>query len=197
MDIRELDRRALRTTAEIVGNVTADQLERPTPCAGWTLGKLLSHMVGQHEGFALAATGEPSDLSAWRPRPLGDDPAATYDAASAQVTAAFAEDGVLDRDFWLPEVRISAPFPARAAIGFHFIDYVVHGWDVARTLGVQPSFDADLLEVVVVLAAQVPDTPASRGPRSAFQPGVPAPAGAPPLDRAVAMLGRRPDWQPA
>ena len=60
MDIRELDRRAVLTTTEIVNTVAGDHLERQTPCSGWNLRKLLAHMVGQHEGFAVAATGEPT-----------------------------------------------------------------------------------------------------------------------------------------
>ena len=55
--------------------------------------------------------------------------------AAGRVQAAFAADGVLDRDFTLPEIDPAATFPAGLAISFHFIDYVVHGWDVARTLG--------------------------------------------------------------
>jgi hypothetical protein len=48
----------------------------------------------------------------------------------------------------------------------------------------------------VALAAQVPDTAATRGPRSHFQPGVEVPASAPPMNRIVALLGRDPSWRP-
>ncbi len=140
-DIRDLDRRALETTVEIVAAVTADQLELPTPCAEWTLRQLLGHMIGQHYGFAASARGETSDLSVWADRPAGADLHAAYAAAVADVTAAFAEDGVLDRRLWLPEIRDGARFPATMAIGFHFLDYVVHGWDVARSIGSDPGFD--------------------------------------------------------
>jgi uncharacterized protein (TIGR03086 family) len=194
MDIRELDRRAVAATEQLVNGVQADQLDVPTPCTAWTLRQLVEHMIGQHEGFALAASGAPSDLTAWRSRPVGSDPARTYAQAAALVTAAFAEPGVLDRDFWLPEIRHTAPFPARAAIGFHFLDYVVHAWDVAKALGVPPGLDDDLLQVALALAEQVPDNPKVRGPRSQFQPGVPVPSGAPVIDRIVGLLGRQPDW---
>src|ERR1700685_3712749 len=59
----------------------------------------------------------------------------TRGAAAGGVLAAFAADGVLDRAFTLPEISPERRFPAPQAIGFHFIDYVVHGWDVARSLG--------------------------------------------------------------
>ena len=98
-------------------------------------------MIGQHYGFAASARGETSDLSVWADRPAGADLHAAYAAAVADVTAAFAEDGVLDRRLWLPEIRDGARFPATMAIGFHFLDYVVHGWDVARSIGSDPGFD--------------------------------------------------------
>ena len=54
--------------------------------------------------------------------------------------AAFAEDGMLERRLWLPEIRDGMRFPAETAIGFHFLDYVVHGWDVARSTGRDPGW---------------------------------------------------------
>ena len=197
MDIRELDRRAVAATERLVSAVQAHQLDQPTPCTAWTLRQLIEHMIGQHEGFALAASGAPPELTAWRSRPVGSDPAGAYARAAELVTAAFAEPGVLERDFWLPEIRHTAPFPARAAIGFHFLDYVVHAWDLGKAIGVQPDLDDDLLQVALALAEQVPDNPKVRGPRSQFQPAVAVPDGAPALDRIVGALGRPADWTPS
>src|SRR5947207_12633211 len=96
MDPREYDRRVLESIDHILGGVTADQLDRPTPCTGWTLGDLLRHMVGHHRGFAASAdaartgSGTPPDPEVWDGATLDADPAATYRAAAAQVTAAFA-----------------------------------------------------------------------------------------------------------
>ena len=42
---------------------------------------------------------------------------------------------MLERGFSLPEIIPGAESRC-PAISFHFIDYVVHGWDVARALGV-------------------------------------------------------------
>jgi uncharacterized protein (TIGR03083 family) len=108
---------APRRSPEQMGNPRAgrhtgrrgDQLDLPTPCAEWTLRQLLGHMIGQHYGFAAAARGETSDLSVWADRPPGPDLHAVYAAAVADVTAAFAEDGMLERRLWLPEIRDGAP----------------------------------------------------------------------------------------
>jgi hypothetical protein len=48
------------------------------------------------------------------------------------VIVAFAQPGVLERGFALPEIMPGVEFPGAQAVSFHFIDYVVHGWDVAQ-----------------------------------------------------------------
>ena len=194
MDIRGLNRRTLATTIEIVDAVRGDQLDLPTPCAEWTLRQLLGHMIGQHYGFAAAARGETSDLSVWTDRPPGPDLHAAYAAAVADVTTAFAEDGMLERRLWLPEIRDGMRFPAEMAIGFHFLDYVVHGWDVARSIGRDPGFDTDLVSAALAGALQVPEGDTRLAPGAAFRPAVPAPDDAPEMDRLLAVLGRSHAW---
>ncbi|MEV1178027.1 TIGR03086 family metal-binding protein [Nonomuraea sp. NPDC049784] len=196
VDIIELNRRSVQATIDLLDTLKLDDLDRPTPCAGWAVRDLLEHQIAQNHGFAFAATGQRSDLAGWRPRPLGADPAAEHAASARAVLAAFATGGVLDRPFYLPEVRDGGPFPAELAIGFHFIDCVVHGWDFAKALGVPPNVDEDLAAAALPLARQVPDTPQSRGEGKAFLPGLSAPADAPALDQVVALLGRSPDWTP-
>lgn len=192
-DVRLYDHRALDITEKIVEQVEPAHLTLPTPCAHWSLRKLLAHMTGQNHGFAAAADGETTDATAWADRDPGSDPARTFRASATRVRAAFAREGVLDGEFWLPEVRGGQMFPAHTAIGFHFVDYVVHGWDVAATLGVAAPFDQEILEAVLPYAQEVPDGPNRRVPGASFGPGLP-PRGDQPLDRVLAMLGRRADW---
>jgi uncharacterized protein (TIGR03086 family) len=197
MDIRELDRRAMRVTAEIIAGIRPAQLDNPTPCGQWLLRDLLAHIVGQYHGFALAASGQPTGLDAFRPRPVGEGMAGAYAATAALVTAAFAEDGVLDRVFYLPEIRDGGPYPARMAIGFHLVDEVVHAWDLAKSTGASAEFDDEVLAAAVSISARVPNDPAGRGAGFAFALGADPDPDAPPLDRIVTLLGRRPDWTPA
>jgi uncharacterized protein (TIGR03086 family) len=193
-DIVALDGQAVHTSIDLVSQATAADMARPTPCADWTLHGLLRHMATQHYGFAAAAAGD-GDLARWRLRSLGGDPAAAYRAAAEGVLAAFAADGVLDREFPLPEFKRGLMYPARQAISFHFVDYVVHSWDVARTLGLPVRFDPALLDVALGVAQAVPGGDARVEPGAAFAPQV-GWTGGTPLDRIVAILGRTPDWQP-
>ncbi|WP_406239236.1 TIGR03086 family metal-binding protein [Nocardia sp. NBC_01009] len=191
-DLVALDALAVRASIELVSHVTTADLTKPTPCADWTLHGLLTHMIAQHYGFAAASRGE-GDPALWKPRRLGEDPAESYRAAAEHVIAAFAEDGVPERKFPLPEFTTAFEFSGAQAIGFHFIDYVVHSWDVARTLGRTVSFEDRLLAAALVVAEAVPDGKARLAPGAAFAPEI-AWSGDSTLDEIVAILGRSPNW---
>ncbi|MEV5838853.1 TIGR03086 family metal-binding protein [Nocardia sp. NPDC052112] len=192
VDLIALDAQAVRASIEVVSRLTAADLSKPTPCAGWTLHGLLAHMITQHYGFAAASRGE-GDLSLWRLRPLGADPVADYRAAAEHVLASFAEDGVLDRTFPLPEFTRAFEFSGAEAVSFHFVDYVVHSWDVARTLGRTVHFDDDLLTAALSVAEIVPGGPARVAPGAAFGPVITW-SGDSTLDEILAILGRSPSW---
>jgi uncharacterized protein (TIGR03086 family) len=192
-EIRDGHVRAVRLSAQIADQTTPSDLARETPCAGWTLADLLSHMIVQHRGFAIAATGAQSALPEWEPRPLSADPVAEYDAAADEVIAAFAEDAVADREVWLPELA-PRPFQATDALTFQLVDDVVHAWDLARALDVPLSVDEDLAEAALAIALRVPGDPARRGPGFPFAAGRPAPTDASALDRTLLALGRSPAW---
>jgi uncharacterized protein (TIGR03086 family) len=192
-----LDAQAVRVSVALVAHASTTDMARPTPCADWTLHGLISHMAAQHYGFAAASAGD-GDLARWRPRRLGGDPVADYRAAAETVLAAFSAPGVLDREFPLPEFPGAPVFPARQAVSFHFVDYVVHSWDVAKSLGLEVTFAPELLDAALRVAQAVPGGESRRAPGAAFAPAVAWPAGRPdgsPLDQIVAILGRSPDWK--
>ena len=188
-----LDARAVLASVQIVSRASAADLARPTPCSDWTLAELLAHMTAQHNGFAAAAAGAGADLVHWQTGAPVADPVGEYAAAAERVMAAFAAAGVLAGEFVLPEISPALRFPAAEAIGFHFVDYVVHGWDVARALGRGYDLEPDVLAAALPIAQAVPDGERRRRPGAAFAPRVAATSGGP-LDRIVALLGRRPDW---
>ena len=194
-DIRELDRRAVDYSVEVVSRITPADLSRPTPCSAWNLAELLSHMTAQHRGFAAAARGHGADPDVWQPHRTVDDPVADYAEAATDVTAAFAEPGVLDRDFAIPEFGAEFAAPGSQVLGFHLVDYVVHAWDVARALGVPYHLDDDLAEPTLRIALAVPDDDNRRQPGAPFGPAVPSPASPPSTtERVLRALGRSPDW---
>jgi uncharacterized protein (TIGR03086 family) len=194
-DMRDLDARAVRWSIALVEQSSASDLGRPTPCGSWTLRELLAHMAVQHHGFARAADGIVTEVHEWQPVALAD-PQRDYVAAANGVLVTFADDNVLERRWTLPELSTETAFSSRRAVSFHFIDYVVHSWDVAKALGVPFEPEHDLLDAALTVARAVPDGPSRLAPGAAFAPGVPAPDDASVLDRIVAVLGRDPAWMP-
>ncbi|UXX95887.1 TIGR03086 family metal-binding protein [Streptomyces sp. AD2-2] len=193
-DIVELDRIAVHEALRVVELAHAEDWERDTPCAGWDLRRLVAHMAAQHHGFAAAARGTGRDLDSWREPADMSDPARTHRAAATVVLAAFAEPDATEREFALPE--LGASFPGRTAIGFHFVDYVVHAWDVAATLGVRLDLSDDVLDIALTVAQSVPADPARRGPGFAFAAPLDVPPDAGPLDETLRLLGRAPEQWP-
>jgi uncharacterized protein (TIGR03086 family) len=150
--------------------------------------------VGQNQGFAASADGETADLSIWRDRPVDGDPRQAYDESAMRIIAAFAADGLLAREFWLPEIRSGGMFPAEQAISFQLVDTVAHGWDIARSIGADVEFDPDVLAAALAVAQKVPDGANREVPGAAFKHARPAPGDPSALDRIVTLLGRSPDW---
>ena len=116
-DVLDLYQQARRWTAEKVAG--ARDLEAATPCTEWRVRDLLNHMLDTQRYFAGAARGEKASLPAPSPPSLlTDDPSADFARATAEVTDAYAQDGVVER---------TGP-----ALGIAFSDLLLHGWDLAR-----------------------------------------------------------------
>jgi uncharacterized protein (TIGR03086 family) len=200
IDIRQHHRTAVAASVDVVNAVTADDLPRPTPCEGWNLFHLLTHMTVQHYGFAAAARGNGADLAIWQPATVADavtaDPVGAYANAAAEVLDAFSADGVLDATFALPEFGPDATVPGSMAIGFHLVDYVVHGWDVARTLGAPFTLPDEVIGAALPVALAVPDGEFREAEGAPFARAITKDA-ASDLDRVLLHLGRSPDWAPA
>ncbi|MGW2871411.1 TIGR03086 family metal-binding protein [Kitasatospora sp. NPDC001119] len=202
MRIVELHAQAMELAVQVVDGLRPDQLDLPTPCAGWTLRKLLEHCVGQHQGFAAAARGAGPDLALFADAPLGADPAGAFRRTGTDLTEAFREAATADRPIWLAEIRDGGPFPLTQAVGFHLLDTLVHGWDVAAALGTQAALvaavdgDDALATALLTVTEAVPNTEEHRAPGRAFAPGLEPGGGTGRFDRALALLGRDPAWKP-
>ncbi|MGB3441408.1 MAG: TIGR03086 family metal-binding protein [Actinophytocola sp.] len=186
--VLELHGRAMRHSVVVVSLIGDDQWDAPTPCADWTIRDLLTHMTTENRGFAAAALGETTSRDAWTDRPFSDDPRRDYAMSADEVVTAFADPAP---EFWLPNINETFRFPATQAIGFHLLDYVVHTWDVAASLGRTVALEDDLVAAAQEIADRdVPDGERRRRPGAGFQPPVKVSGEATPLAHLLAFLGR-------
>jgi uncharacterized protein (TIGR03086 family) len=189
-DVRELDRRALVTAGEIVAAVRSADLDRPTPCGTWPLAGLLEHLVSENRGYAASALGAPAIVSIWYSGDLQPDPHRAFQDSMAWVTDAFAAPGVYEGSF---EVREFGYFPAPVAIGMHFVDVLVHGWDVAVSVGLPYRPEDELASSALAIASGWPKTDERR---RQYGRRVAVAAGASDFTRLLGLLGRSPSWTP-
>jgi uncharacterized protein (TIGR03086 family) len=177
----------------LVQGVTDDQLNAPTPCTDWALGKLLDHVGGFAVAFANAARkgfgpladrpqdGELQLECGWRDRIAADLEALAIAWKDPRAWTGMTRVGGVD-------------LPGEAAGMFALDEVVIHGWDVARASRQPYECDQASLQavhsLVLGVASAGQDAP---GPKIFGQP-VAVPAGDPLLDRVVGLTGRHPAW---
>jgi uncharacterized protein (TIGR03086 family) len=197
IDTRPLHRIAILHSIDIVNTVAREDFGRPTPCGDWTLLDLLAHMTIQHRGFAAAARGAGADLENWNVDAVVDavrtDHARVYADAALDAMDAFAADGTPEVLFTLPEFGEGATVPGAMAMGFHFVDYVVHGWDVAAALGLCYDLPAEVIAAALPLVLAVPDGEFRSGAGAPFGVAI-EPASGEDFARILRHLGRLPEW---
>ncbi len=165
----------------LVADISDDVLDRPTPCAAFTVTGVLEHMIGGATAFAPAFRGQSSGESA----PTGSIQQ-RFHHAMAELGDAVHAKGAADR-------TISAPFgevPGDSFARYVAFDGVVHGWDLSMAAG-QPFQPDDALVAEIDAFVRGLLTDAMRD-GDTFAEAVDPPANASPLEQLVAFSGRNP-----
>jgi uncharacterized protein (TIGR03086 family) len=190
MDVVATHAETLRTTQRVVDGVRPEDMDRGTPCSEWEVRALLAHMVGVNEVFTAAVRGDEPKATSDEDI-LGDDPAGAYRRSAEEAVAAWSSPGVLEQMLHLPFGHMPAAF----AIGLHFIDNVVHRWDLATATGQDHLLDAESAGLALQMCqnnfAALPADQV-RGEGKPFGAEVPWDEEAPLHERLVAFLGRHP-----
>ena len=182
LDLLKLDRRACELNFDLIEGLSAAELDMATPCVEWTVGELIQHQVDSTVAFTAGARGGPWDVTG---PPVGADPLGVYRAAVSEAWTAFDTAGMLDAEWDFPGFGRQS---GRALVAAHFVDNLVHAWDLARALGQGCAFEEDLADAASRIIRQYPSGIAS------FAPPVAVPETASATDRLVARLGRSPRW---
>jgi uncharacterized protein (TIGR03086 family) len=169
--------RAMEVFGRVLANVADDQLDAPSPCAGWAARDVIDHVVNGNQMVRERAGLERVEL------PDGRVPA--YQASWRGAQDVFAAPDGLTRTLELP----IGPVSAAMFIDLRTVDLFVHAWDLATATGQATDLDAELASVCLQ-AAQARMNPGFRGEGKPFADEQPCPPDASDADRLAAFLGR-------
>jgi uncharacterized protein (TIGR03086 family) len=169
---------ALVVVHHVVGTIGLDDLHRPTPCPDWDVETLAEHLIDTISRLGAAAGIEPTV-------PDGDSIDQRIQQVTQPILAGWRRRGLTDA-----VVFSGRTLPAYLALGILSLELVVHGWDFAVALH-RPLHVSDAHAAYVHGRAQQTLNAQSRA-TAGFDPPVPVPAEAGPLDQLIAFTGRNP-----
>ncbi|MFI5063194.1 MAG: TIGR03086 family metal-binding protein [Streptosporangiales bacterium] len=161
---------------------------RQTDCAGWTVGDLVTHVIGTTMMYAALLGG------ATAAEAMSKLASATTTPASAISDFGHAAC-IVQRKLNNPDVVTgTAHHPAgdvtgNQLAGYAMVEWVLHGWDLSTATRQNAIIGFDLAQASY--EEMVPDVERLRR-LGAFGPAIPVSADAPFADRLVALLGRAP-----
>jgi len=163
--------RALDQLGDLLLHVSADRLDRPSPCSEWTVGDLADHVVSSPVRFVTMMRGERPDWSA-QPEHLTDGWAPAFRSAADDLM-----------HLWHQGEPAEGSDP-----DWQTAEFAVHAWDLAHALGRSTAeLDPQVAERgLTFMRANLKDE--MRG--GVFGPEQPAPGDADAYDVIAAFAGR-------
>jgi uncharacterized protein (TIGR03086 family) len=187
MDLNTLYERSVAGWTAGLAHVDASHWDRPTPCSDWSVRTLVNHVAGEDlwtvplvQGSTIEDVGDRFDGDV-----LGDDPVAVAGDAAAAAVAAVA-------------ARLPSGGTVRLSYGEEQLDeyvrqlvadHLVHGWDLAVSVGGSPRLDPDVVAGVAGWFAEREEiyrSVGAVGPRTGTHDD--------PQDDLIAGFGRDPRW---
>jgi uncharacterized protein (TIGR03086 family) len=169
---------ALVVVHNVVDAIGPDDLHRPTPCRDWDVESLAEHLVDTISRLGAAADIEPTV-------PNSDSIDQRIQQVTQPILAGWRRRGLTD-----DVVFSGRTLPAHLALGILCLELVVHGWDFAVALCRPIHVSHTHAAYVLGLARQTLN--AQSRAIAGFDPPVPLPADASPLDQLIAFTGRHP-----
>jgi uncharacterized protein (TIGR03086 family) len=187
--VEALDASAARVV-DLVQQVRPDQWHKPTPCTDWNVRTLVGHLIAVMQGYFSLLMGAPAVqlymLMDQQSGAGGTDPVLACKAAVQSVGAAFTEPGALERIVHHPYGDI----PGSQLLGMRITENVIHSWDLATAIGVDPGLDDRLVEVAYERLAPRGQSGALYTTGYFSAPLRPLPEGATRLEQLVHLAGR-------
>jgi uncharacterized protein (TIGR03086 family) len=180
--------RAVVTAGVVLAQLTADVAPNLTPCAEWDAHQMGGHLVAILERVAALPAG----------RPIDEMPLVRDDLTVQEMPAAFTEAAQAAQAAWTDEAlasMVAVPWgeiPGVVAMHVYAAELLIHTWDLATAIGVDPQWhQPDVEAAVQAVQMGIP----SEGREVVDMPfgSVVTPADdAPAIHRLVAWVGRSP-----
>ncbi|WP_207345468.1 TIGR03086 family metal-binding protein [Arthrobacter sp. E3] len=161
---------------QLLDTVRTDQWDSPSPCEGWTVRNVVGHLMETQREFLGR-----NNIDIGKVADAGGDPASTWRSHSAAVLDAVSTEAVANREF---DGAFGRSTIGETLVQFYVWDMVAHRWDIARSLGQDPSLTDTELDRLERGITSFGDALYMDG---ICKPGVRAPADA---DRATLVLAR-------
>jgi uncharacterized protein (TIGR03086 family) len=177
--------------ARVIQNVPEGMLDAPTPCSDWDLRTLLNHTILWTAYSAeRRAYGQSVDEELMN-KDFTADPGfrQAYADQIGKAVNAWSDPAAWERELDM----MGSPTPAAEIGAMLIMEMVLHGWDVAKATGQHYRCDdAVAAELLRTVQAQGPLFRQYHG----FADEVAVPDVVSVFDRALALSGRHPAWQP-
>jgi uncharacterized protein (TIGR03086 family) len=184
--------------AALIGSTPDTMLGAPTPCPDYTVGDLIEHVGGLSIAFSAAAAKADLD-GAGTAAPSGDASrlAADWRTSIPRAVNAMA-DAWRDPDAWTGMTRAGGvELPGEVGGLVALDELLLHGWDLARSLGRPYNCDETSIAAVHGFVSQFSGPGQEEARAGLFGPEVDVDPGAPLLHRVVGLAGRDPSWSQA
>jgi uncharacterized protein (TIGR03086 family) len=186
---------AARGVADLLPQITDEQLSGPTPCADTSVADLLDHFLGLTLAFRWAAAKQTDQHASGPPGPVSGSDLDPDWRRRLPVQLDELVQAWRDPDAWSGTTQAGGvSLPGEIAGRVALNELVIHGWDLARATGQEYRCDARTEQAAF---GTVSEFATPEGTEGLFGPPVDVPADRPLLDRAVGLSGRDPGWVPA
>ena len=183
---------AARVVAGAAKAADSKTLEQTTPCTDWDLRTLLNHTILWTSYSAERRAYGESVAEELMSKDFTAEPgyAQAYEAQIAKAVDAWSKP-----EAWAGDRNVmGSATPAADIAAMLIAEMVLHGWDIAKATGQDYHCDdAVARNVLKTVEAQGELFRQYQG----FAAVVPVPDAATAFDRALALSGRDPQWQPA
>lgn len=150
MDLKELHKKAGKSTGQFIAGIKKDQRKRTSNCSDWSVEELVNHIVEENlwvpkilEGKTVEEVGNRFEGDM-----LKNNPLRAWKESFAAAHSALEQLDSLEKTVHLSYGDV----PTRRYIEERIMDIAIHGWDIAVSTNQKETLNAELTEGVYEIA---------------------------------------------